>query len=859
MIWIKFAFREIFNNSRFSWFFAINLILGLVGFIALDSFKISIHTHISNRSKAMFSADLDVRSTRPLTEEDLDFLSDHIGLIEDKTRRLEFLSMVAGGERSRLVQVVAIDSGYPLYGQIELSQGKIASNEEMDHQLIQQARIWVQPELLITLGVKIGDELTIGKVKFIISDTVSDAPGSSFSAAGFAYQVFMGMNQAEKTGLIKFGSRRRHHYLYRLPPEADTNAIVENLRSAIEARFGASSHLSIRTHQDADRQTKRFMGYLNDYLGLVSLVALFLAGVGTAYLFRSYLGSRIKEMAILLSLGATKWETYLMLGLQIAILGSISALAASLLAVFFLPVLTALMTDFLPTGFESFLSWRSIILAVGMGMLGSILFCLPVLVRLHQLKPQVLFRENQMPGQISGGFSAPSLISYIPLIAVYWTLAAWQSHSWVIGSTFMGSLIGSIILLGIVGWSAIWLAGRFFNRINLIFRLAFRNLYRNRIAMMSSFLAIGLGALLINLIPQIHKGITDELKRPESVRFPSFFFFDIQPEQVSPLKAFLRERNFIPENIAPWIESRLTKIDDRVHQGRSEKSAFTREQQREQYTRRRTQNISYRLEMYDSEKIIAGRPFSGTHNPESDLLPEISLEERFSGMIGAKVGSKLTFDVQGIPITGRVVNIREIDWNRNSFKPNFYILFQPGVLEDAPSTFLATISGVKDEERIILQNAVIKRFPNISMVDVTAAVAKFLDITDQISWAVEVMAFLAVIVGLIVVYSISRYNSQSRQQEINLLKVLGANFGDVRKMIIIEFGLLGLLASTMGSVLSLVASWVISYVVFESIWSINWQITLLSIVVISLFSMTAAFWGARKTLRQKPIALLQSV
>jgi len=564
-------------------------------------------------------------------------------------------------------------------------------------------------------------------------------------------------------------------------------------------------------------------------------------------------------MAILLSLGATKLETYLMLGLQIAILGSISALAASALAVFFLPVLTALLKDFLPQGFISFLSWRSIILALGMGMLGSILFCLPVLIRLHNLKPQVLFRENQMPGKVSTGFSVPSLVSYIPLIAVYWSLAAWQSHSWVIGSTFMGSLIGSIIALGFVGWIMLWAAGRFFPRINLIFRLAFRNLYRNRIAMLSSFLAIGLGALLINLIPQIHKGITDELKRPETTRFPSFFFFDIQPDQVSPFKEFLAQRSHTPENISPWIESRLIKINGKTFERGERKTARTREQQRERYAGRRTQNISYRLGQFDSEKIIAGNPFSGRYDPSSGQLPEISLEEWFATTLNIKVGNELTFDIQGIPITGKVVNIREIDWNRNSFRPNFYILFQPGVLEDAPSTFMATLSGVEDSDRIVLQNEIIKRFPNITMVDVTQAVAKFLDITDQISWAVEVMAFLAVMAGLIVVYSISRYNSLSRQQEINLLKVLGANFSDVRKMIIIEFGLLGLLASTLGSILSLIASWIISFVAFESIWGVYWQITLVTIVVISLFSMTAAFWGARKTLRQKPIGLLQSV
>ncbi|MCP4753413.1 MAG: FtsX-like permease family protein [Proteobacteria bacterium] len=418
MIWLKFAIREVRNNSRFSWFFIVNLTLGLVGFIALDSFNISIRNHIADRSRAMLSADLDITSSHLLTAPQLSFIEEALGPYAAKTRQIEFLSMVSGGNRSRLVQIVAVDRGFPLYGRILLDNEIAATPSLLNEQLVGGENVWIQPELLLTLDLKIGDRLRVGNLNFKISDVVREATGGSFWSAGIAYKVFMGLNQAEKTGLIRFGSRRRHHYLYRLHDNADVDTVAARLKTEIHRKYSPNPGIFVRTHRDASRQMKRTLGYLNDYLGLVSLVALFLAGVGTAYLFRSYLAGRMKEIAILMSLGATREETYLIQFLQIILLGTVSAALASFLAIFFLPLLTGLLQTFLPEGFKSYLSWRSIILAMAMGMLGSILFCLPVLVRIRHLKPGILFRENQLPGTLSGGFSWTASFSYLPVVSV---------------------------------------------------------------------------------------------------------------------------------------------------------------------------------------------------------------------------------------------------------------------------------------------------------------------------------------------------------------------------------------------------------------------------------------------------------
>ncbi|MGK0290356.1 MAG: putative ABC transport system permease protein, partial [bacterium] len=221
-----------------------------------------------------------------------------------------------------------------------------------------------------------------------------------------------------------------------------------------------------------------------------------------------------------------------------------------------------------------------------------------------------------------------------------------------------------------------------------------------------------------------------------------------------------------------------------------------------------------------------------------------------------KLGDTLSFDVQGISIQGKIVNFRSVRWN--SFQPNFFILFQTGVLESAPQTFLASIAKVKKSRKGALQNGIVKQFPNVSMVDVSKIVDKLLDIAGRMSWAIQSMAYLSIVAGLVVVYSIARTEARTRNWEINLLKVLGASFQDIRKIILIEFGVLGLFAAFFGIILSVAVSSILSYFLFSNIWEFSWGMNLFSFIVIGMISMTTALFATYDIIRQKPWKILKA-
>ena len=854
--WLKLAFRELLNNRRFSLFFLFNLALGLAGFIALDSFKESLDNHLGQNSKAILGADIALTSYLPFEEKTLDALEARFPQNTLSTRKTSLFTMVATEDQTRLVQITGIEKEYPFYGKMVLKNNGVVESKNVEQSLALSGEAWVYPELLFMLGLKLGGSLKIGEKKFRIADTVLDDPSSSFSSFGLAPRVYLAYSQMQETALLSKKSRISYQRLYRLPDGTDLSGLVVKLQNKINSFEGSDSKIRILTHKRAGNNLGRLLGYLNDYLGLVAMIAVFLAGIGAAYLFRNYLVHRFREISILMSLGATRQQTYRMVLWQLGLLGTGAALIAIIISLAILPLLPLLLKQFLPNGFETQLSLGSLLFALVLGGVGSLVFCLPVLSRIRTVQPLQLFHKN-----IGQQDATPVLwrqaLSYLPLLILSWSLSVWQSHSVIVGSAFVGMLLASILFLGSIAWLVLFLAGKLSQTSgSTMKRLAFRNLQRNRAGAISCFLALALGTLLINLIPQIYQGLQEEVSRPDDFRIPSLFLFDIQPEQMEPLQKTLSAEKVNLNYLSPIVRARLEKVNGNKFDANSKEVSLTREQERQQNFRRHNLNLSYRTQLSDSEQIVEGRPMTTNFDLDSGKPAEISLEVRYAERMGFKLGDLLTFNVQEVLVEAIVINLRRVQWN--SFQPNFFILFQPGVLEDAPGTFVGSIGGLVASRRMNVQNLIVSDYPNVSVIDVTRMVGRVLEISDQMVLALRMMAYLSILAGLVVVFSIARHEVEGRLWELNLLKVLGARFSDIQKMIQIEFAVLGIFAGLFGVAVSLIMSYGISWWFFENLWKWTWQTSLGSIIGVTSLSVGVAWLATQRTLRSSPLNLLRS-
>jgi len=851
MLWLQLALKEISNNFKFSVFFILNLSIGLIGFIALDSFKSSIDQHLENNSKSILTADVQVSSRFPLTEQehslseailDTEFVS-----ISDQ---VSFLSMVAGTENSRMSTLIGIDNNYPQYGEIILQESGPVSLSGARADLIASDTIWVARDLMVILELDIGDTLKIGDSEFTIADVILEDPSSTISVMSNFPAIYMGLDQIESTGLIQLGSRITYSRFYKLPDsyDYDYRELEDRFREMEEEVYRDTRRLSMTTHQEESEDLGEVLGYMNDYLGLIALIALFLAGVGAAYLFRAFFTSRFKDMAILMCLGGTPRQAYIMTLVQIVLLGLVSALIASTIAFLALPLLPMLFEGFLPRGFSNSMELNSLVLALFMGTVGSIICCLPILSKIYDLNPIGLFHENVQPASGATHWRR-HMASYAPILATFWGLAMWQAHSVFVGTLFVTGFLAAIFILGGFAWLILYWCTSFTTSKRVTRKIALRNLSRNRLGAISCFLAIGLGALLINLIPQIQKGLQGYIEQPSDYSVPDFFMFDIQPEQLAGLESVIDERGYTLSFLSPMVRARLEAVN-------GEAIDDPEETPDEQLMRRRMYNLTYQDQLKDSESIVEGAPWTEAWDFNSDELPGISIEENFAERMGLSVGDTMAFDVQSVPIEGRIVNTREVIWN--SFQPNFFVSFQPGVLDPAPKTFVAAIANVSETDRIPLQNSIVNNLPNISVINVQQIVARILDITDQISWAIRVMAYLSIFAGLVVLFSIARYEVKSRFWEINLLKILGANFSDVKHIVEIEFGILGFFAALAGVSLSMGMSYAISYFIFDGLWSFSPGVTAFTVLAICGLSVLTALVATLSVLRQKPLELLRT-
>lgn len=859
---LKLAAAELLQMKSLVFLLIINLAVGLSGYLTLSTFQDALKGALRENAKGFLSADATMSVRRIFTEDELkkfDQVLEESGAGSAvKSRQWEFFSMVAGGEESRLVQVKAVDGSYPLYGELLLeSGGKVdgASGPRLGDEF----KAWVYPELLLQLGLKLGDNIELGGQKFVLADAVLEDSTQTFRMASLAPKIYVSRTAIAKTNLVQFGTTLSDILMIKIPPANQSpnqpaDQSVELLAGVGEKLLTEIKDPAVQwtTYLEASEDTGRFMGYLFDYLGLGSLVGVSLAAFGLAALLRSWLGQKVKIYAIYNSLGISAASVRSIFLVQILLISLGTAVISALLVSSGLPALTAVLSEFvtIPVGIS--LQTETLIKAALLICLGSIGVTLPFLSEIKDIPTQRLFAEG---GSFSSSFRLKSVLLWLPVLFGFWGLAVRESSSYFLGSVFVGALLASYAVLAFVGW----LIFRFLSRQGRVWWVRQGLLYLGRKpALLTTFVALSLGAMLTALVPQIKAGLYREIASDEGSAGtrPSLFFFDIQDDQIGPFQDFVKAEGHSLGHISPMIRSRILTVNGESFERVERSGGFqTREEEAEARFRNRGVNLSYRNELSKSERLVDGRPLSPTLR--DDGVMELSVEKRYAGRMGLKIGDKVLFDIQGIEMTGEVVNLREVKWN--TFQPNFFVLVQPGMLSEAPKIWLADLAGLSAPEKSRMQTAVAKKFTNVSAVDIERTIEKAMEVADKMLFALQLMSVLTWASGFLVLLSILYRQLTTQQKDAVLFRLLGASSRSVFYVFQVEFAVLVLLASVFGSALAVLLSVVTSMWFFDGIFAIDlWS---LAFGVLSL-SIAAVFFTSLFSLRlskSNPAGVLQEL
>jgi putative ABC transport system permease protein len=839
MMFAKIIWRECKNNKSFTLLFIFTLSLGLCGFMALESFKQSVSYTIREKSKAILGADLALSARREISQKEQDLVM-KLAPQAKSSLGIEVFSMIARKNgRSLLAQIKAVEKNFPFYGTLELDKTSQPFSPGNPND------VWVYPEILLQLGLKTGDPLQIGEKSFKIAGVISNDPSAGFSTS-MAPRVYIAMGDLKGTGLIREGSLARYSIAYKIP-----NISLEKLRTIRDEVFKSAteSDLQVVTHENSSEQLGRLLGYLNDFLGLTSLIALFLSAIGTGFLAYSFLRQKTRDMAILISLGLPHRKTFLLFLIHIGVLGLLSSLLAIIFSLSLFPFLNNLTRGLLPFNIELRIDSLTLMISVFAGMIGSLFILLPLLLQMRRLRPALLF-SNQRDG--AQRWDLWSAMGVLPSLGVFLALSVFQTHSYKIGFIFFTSFLGAGLALFAISYSFLFVLGKYPLQRPLSAAWALRDISRHRLVTIIGFLTLGLGVMMMNIVPQVQASLQEELKSPEHSKVPSLFLFDIQEDQVTPLKNLLVKNQVTLNDLSPLVRSRLIEINGKAFdKGEGAKdNGKSPEERQEAAFRNRGFNLSYRQDLKSSETLVDGKLFSAHAGNEA----EISMEKNFADRLNIHIGDTLTFDIQSIPISGHVINLRKVQWT--SFQPNFFVVFQPGFLEDAPKTFLATLPSLPIDKKIDLQNQIVNQLSNISLVDVSRTMERISEIIKQMSWALQFMSLLNVLVGLVVLYSLAHHQAQARQMDIGLLKALGAPFKYIENSFVIQFLAMALAAGVTGVLGSFIVSYLLSALLFENVWVFDATAPIVILIVTILSAAVVTSLAIRKSLRVSPQKLL---
>jgi putative ABC transport system permease protein len=807
---IKLSLLELTRYKSITTFLILNLTLGLIGFFLLQIFQQSLTLQSAERAQIILGGDISISARRAFTEEEVKKWEAELKF--DKVSKFySMFSMLHTPNDSKLVSVGVFDSNFPLYGKFKLSDIDFTDD---------QPRVWVDPEILNIINLKIGDDVEIGEQKFIYSGFIEEDPTRLFRGATFAPRVLIHQKYLSSAALMKEGSTFTESWNYRLLP----SAAVEADKAKIE-KLITDPVVRIQSTQDSADDQNRVLKYFTDYLGLVALVALGLCFLCGSYLLQWTFLTKKKTIAIYKTLGLSDEKIISIYLLQNFIISLLACALSVLIVKSLLPLIQNYLINKSNLPLELVFGFKALSITSLIAIFGPILIVIPQIMQIIDLRPLMLFQNLDVKVKKSVSY----FVWLVSAILLFWALAVWQSHSYKVASIFTVSLVGLIIFFQFINRIILFALEKSSSRFNWLLKYSIRGLTRKAASSGLVFTTMCLATLVLSLLPHVKTSIISEVKPENTALMPSLFMFDIQPEQVDGVRKASQDIFKNELVMSPMVRSRILKINDKNYEKVVTSGEQTREADAEARSRNRGINLTYRDHLQESEIVTQGK-FEANHT-EVDKTPQISLEKRYAERMNINLGDKMTFDIQGVELTAQVSSFRQVRWT--SFQPNFFILFPAGVLEAAPQIFLTSVNSGDTLKLKEFQNRVSNEFKNVSIIDITKTIETSLKYVDQMSIGLQFMAWLAVLVGLFVFIVLLNTQIKERLQEMNLLQILGTPNESVFKIVLTQFALLIVTSISFGVLLGLVMAWVIITFFFDikTVYDLNYLLILIGILL----------------------------
>jgi putative ABC transport system permease protein len=826
---LRLALRDLKAGGRGLWLLALCLFLGTAALAGIGSLSASILGALDDQSHVMLGGDLELRvSQRLATVEEAAALG-RLGTVSE-TVRMRAMAQQPGGGAPVLVTLKAIDDAWPLVGRFTVGPGARAARP---HGL--QAAI--APALADRMELHVGDAVRIGTARLTIVALVAIEPDKLGEGFSLGPLVLVDKAGLDATGLVQPGSLFETRYRVRLPTGTDARAAGDMF-----VRRFPDTGWTARTPEGAAGNLRQGIAQLGQFLLLVGLAALAIAGVGVGSGVGAYLAAKTRIVATLKVLGATSRTIAAMFLIELELVAGGGIVAGLLLGAAVPAIVTAVAGDALPVPPRLGVYPAPLLIAAGLGLLVALLFALPALARARSVPAATLLRDRV------GGAVRPSptvLIGMAALLLCLVALAVLTASDRAIALGFVGATSALIAGLWLIGLSLRLLIARMPKPRRPLLRLALANLHRPGAPTDRLVVALGLGFSLFVALAIIDTSLSAEMQGAAPAKAPRFFAIDLQPDDAGRFRAAVAEAApGATIEAVPSLRGAIVALNGR-------RVADMKALPDGAWILKGDRTITWSAALPPRNSITAGRWWpAGYRGP-----PLVSLEDKAAETLGLHVGDSITVSVLGVDVPARIAALRKVDWGGLGL--NFALVFSPGYIEEAPHGLLASVYAPPDRDGAIARR-VAEALPSVSMIRTDDLIGTIADLLGHIAVAIRAAAAVTVAAGIVVLIGTVTASAQARRYDIAILKLLGARRRQLLLGQAIEYALLASLLAIVALAVGGAGGWYVVTHVFALGWAPDGAVVAATLAAAIVGTLGIGLLASLSTLATRPSATLRS-
>lgn len=834
---LRMALRELRRSRRRFVFFLLCIAIGVAGLVGVKGFNASLQQALLREARTLMAADMQVTLSQQPSERGLKALdalrAEGIQIVHNT----ETVSMAINpaNRETKLVEVKAVEPGYPFYGVLEVNPSASLSAETA----------LVAGELLDLLGLQVGDPIRIGSAVFKVSGVIIKEPDRVITGFSAGPRVMIDREGLKRANLIQVGSRARQIFLLKLPDERQVEAVRARLRAAFEGE-----RARVADFREAQPTVRRFLDRMTSFLSLVSMVSLLVGGLGVANATRVFIQQKLDTIAILKSMGATNRQVISVYLLQMLLLSLLGSTLGLLFGFAIQRVMPEIAGSFLNVEVTLGLSPEVALQGLTVGLLTAMLFTLIPLLSISDVKPLLVFRRemSERRSWTTWRQRLRELSLYGLVAAGLAAIAAWVSGRPLWGLYFMGGLMAAVLILGAASSGAVLLVRKIrVPRSWLTVRQGLANIHRPGSQASAIVLALGIGVTMVLAIYLMQRGLSREVAITAPPGAPNMFFFGIQAQNVDQFQKLLTSHPGVEKapDPTPIVRGRLVSINGKG------KADLNLNPEDERW-------FDFEFSLTSSEAIPTGNelisgPWWTPRDRQGRLL--VSVEQEAAQRLKIALGSVIELNVEGgLPIKAEVFNVRRtVDFRAGG---GFNFVFTPESLEGVPKTYLAQ-ARVNAAATSSLQKSLANQFPSLTIVNVGDILKTVGDLLNRIGFVIRFVAGFSVAAGLIILSSSIAATKFRRTREAVLYKTLGASRGIVWRIFATEYAALGLVAGLVGAFLSSVTAWVMLKYVMEIKYTLELLPLTLGVLIMVVLTIGVGVLSTLDVLRAKPLQVLR--